>query len=102
MTPNQVRGLMSLILLASYDRKVEREFFASLLDLCAETNIVLTDLTCGGRMADVLAKIEPEREPSLLNEEIDGHVAKWVANRKRLAEKFRLVMMCPTAADSIS
>lgn len=102
LTPDGVRALCSLVVLACYDRKVEREFFASVLDLVATINSALGEIICGGRMAQALHDVDPERTPTLLMEQSVVHGRIFRQTRKLLAEKFALVTQCPTTQDKVS
>ncbi len=102
LTPNGARSLFSLVLLACYDRKVERDFMADMIDKCAEAEQTVADLECAGRMYTVLYTIEPEGTPANLNEEVERLSRLWISRRKALAEKFSLVCQCPTTLDRVN
>ena len=102
ITPNQFRSLMSLTLLAAYDRKVKRKFFAEMLDSCAMMHIDLAKIEKAGAMRGLLAQVDAEREPQMVDQEISGIVTGFMAKRRSLAEKFSLITQCPTLHDKIS
>lgn len=102
LTPNGVRSLCSLVLVTCYDRRVVREFMAEIIDLTTEISIIIADLECASRMRAILEERDPERDPKVLDAKITALCAEFMALRKRIAEKFALVVQCPTASDSIS
>lgn len=102
ITPNGMRSLMSLTLIAMYDRGVEREFFADALDDCAMIGIDLADLEKAGAMRGLLGQVDPEKTPELVDAEINKLVQGFMAKRRRLANKLHLTTQCPTAADPVS
>jgi len=102
LTPNGIRSLMSLILLCCYDRQVDREFMADIIDRMAELGIVLAQLECAGKMHAALEVVEADRQPAALNGRIEELMVKFTRLRTNLYEKFKLVTMCPTADDKIS
>ena len=102
MRPNELRSLMSLVTLACYDRKVEREFFAEVIDLCALMGVDLADMESAGRMRTLYMEMHPAKQPLALDARIDALVHGFMAKRRRLASRFELVTACPTAEDSFS
>lgn len=99
VTPNFMRTLCSLVLMSAWDRKVEREFFAGLLDDVAMINIDLSDLESLGRLRQLLVAHEDDTTP--LDERSQTLVAGFMARRKSFATKMDLISQCPKSADSI-
>jgi hypothetical protein len=102
LTPNGIRSLMSLVLMACYDRKVEREFMAEMIDVTAEVGILLSRMESGAKMRAAFSILKPGMEPTEIDEELQGLMRTWNAQRARVAMKFALLRQCPTTFDTIS
>jgi len=103
LTPNGMRSVCSLVLLACYDRKVEREFMADIIDQVTNISICLSDLECGSKMAHALVSVvDPKRDTAEHTAKLEGIARELGAKRKRLAEKFALVCQCHTGNDTLS
>lgn len=99
VTPNMMRSLCSIVLMCSWDRKIEREFFGELLDDVCMIQIDLADLECAGRMRKFI--ISKEGDPAPLDTETEALVTGFMAKRRRLADKMDLISQCPTSTDNI-
>lgn len=95
------RAFCEVILMACFDRKVTREFFAEMLDLTSETQDAIGELEGIGRMMRLLAVTEPTQSSAMLKEEAEKFSKLFAHHRRRIAEKFALLVQCPTTADPI-
>lgn len=102
ITPNGMRSMASLVLLCCYDRKVKREFMAEMLDLTAETYILLARLETAMTVRVLYNAIKPEATTEKMDEQIHELANGVCAKRALFADKFFLVTECPTLADKIS
>jgi hypothetical protein len=102
LTPNDVRSLLSLVLMATYDRKVEREFMAEMIDVAACIQITLSKLEMAGSMKALLMKVDPNQPEGPLDNGIDQWCKAWAAQRSVLTAKFARVCACPTTTDAIN
>ena len=106
LTPNVMRSLLSRVIIACYDRKVEREFMCEVVDLCTLMGITVADLESAGRMCVVLSHLEPAdgTSPDLgpMSDAISALTDELRGRRKVLTEKFMLLVQCPTTQDKVS
>lgn len=103
IAPEGARFLCNLVLLAAYDRKVDREYFAEVLSTCHDIHVTMADLETAGKMMSVLAKFPDAPEtPGPLMVETDKLCKTWARLRHKLADQFDLVTQCPTLSDKIS
>ena len=102
VTSTGMRQLMLLILLACYDRKVERDFMASMLYETTELHELIGDMESAERcriMCEDMKIIDISKQ---YEKEIQDSLEKFCAMRTSLAKKFSLVTQCPTTGDKIS
>lgn len=102
ITPTAMRQLCAMTILACWDRKLERGFFANIIDLCMQIEIDLANMEKGGALRYCLGMLDEGRDPELIDAELDRIVRGFMAKRRSLATKFELVTHCPTPADKIS
>ena len=102
VTVNTMRSMCSLVLMCAYDRKVERFFFAELVDDIARLSMDLAELEKAGAMRAVLMKLDETREPKLLDEQITKLVTGFLAKKRSLANKLDLISQCPGANVKVS
>lgn len=96
------RALGQLVVLACYDRKVEREFFAEILNLVGETQASLDAVEDAMRMHHLLQVACPGEESKILSKVAQDSGKVFLGARRQLAAKFSLVYQCPTTEDKIS
>lgn len=102
ITPMAMRQICCMVVLDCWDRNLLRPFFASILDLCMEIDVLLAAMEKGGALRYVIGLIDEEREPAMLDEQLNGIVMQFMRKRQQLAEKFALVCQCPGHGDTIS
>lgn len=120
-TPHTLQLLTSLVVLACYDRQVERDFFTDVLELCndlaGETAAMDRAVTLG-RAVTVLDKRQQladtapgpdnpdapakQRLPDLLYARFHDHHAVFTTKRLALADLVELLMQCPDLDDPVS
>lgn len=101
LSPAQVRMVMALVLLDCYDRKVQRDFMARMLDYNQQMNITLSELESGYRRRELLLSMRPDCEPKLIDEELNKIGLRINMMRDRVAAEFKLVCQCSCDGDTI-
>lgn len=101
-TPDQMRWLCNMVLLAAHDRKVTREFFIEVVNCVAEIQGSLAQLISAGRMRHLLLKYDMKREPEVLDEAVDGLMQGLMRQKEKLEHLMEQIIECPTLADTIS
>lgn len=99
---NSWRAIGELVLMACYDRKVEREFFAEVMDLLCEGQAAINELAVTARMITLLQGVSPEHPCVILKGIADDWAKMFTVKRRALVEKFYLVTECPTTLDKVS
>lgn len=102
ITPNGMRSLMTFVVLAAYDRKVEREFFIGLLDDVAMIGIDLAEMEKAGALRSLFTNQHPDKEPTKINDQVDKICQGFFRKRQMLADKMDLISQCPTLSDKVS
>lgn len=102
LSVNGWRSLCEIVLMACYDRKVEREFFAEVLDLVGETQTAIDEIEMIGRMMKLLMVLGPDKQSEMLVNAAQGMGKMFMHKRRQMADKFALLCQCPTTADKIS
>lgn len=102
ITPLAMRQICCMVVMDCWDRKLERGFFAGILNLCMEIDVLLAEIEKGGAMRYVLGTLDEERNPALLDAKLDISVRDFMRKRQQLAENFVLVCQCPRTEDTIS
>lgn len=102
VTPNGMRSLNSLVLLCCYDRKVEREFMAAMLDLVAETDIIISKIEVAVTVRHLYGVVKPDSSTEQIDKQVNDLMVEFGGARACIAEKFDLVTQCPTLTDKIS
>lgn len=101
-TPDQIRWMSNMVLLAAHGRNVKREFFVEVINTTSEVHTLLGELQSAGRMHHLMAQLDPARENITLNEQTDKLVRELLAARKTLTGLMEKVSQCPTLDDPIS
>ena len=102
LTPNSVRSLCALVLMACYDRKVTREFMAEMIDRNQEIGITMSELEGAAKLRGAMRLLRPNVEPKEIDEKIANLCGQWRRQRQIMADKFALVTQCPTTVDRLS
>lgn len=102
MSPLMMRQAIAMVVLDCWDRKLDRAFFASILDLGVELESLMATIEKGGAMRYCLTTLDADREPVVLDQQLNGIVVKFMHKRRQLAEKFSLVCQCPHEGDTVS
>lgn len=101
-TPDVLRFLCNMSLLACHDRAVTSEFFISVINICSEISSDLAMMEKGGALRHILTQMDGTREPTKLDETLSDLVTGMMRRRVRLADMIELVAQCPTSADKVS
>lgn len=96
------RCLTNLLILACYDRKVEREFFAEFMDLASTCQSALETIEQTMKMERILVLVNPDLPSAKLAEVGRAALSAFIGSRRVLADKFERVCQCPTLADKVS
>lgn len=99
---DDIRGLCNLVLLACYDRKVGREFFAEMIVHSTNMQECVSEVESGIKMISVLKKIDPTKSPDTLSAAIKEWGKKFTTERRKMTEQFGLLCQCPTGKDPVS
>jgi hypothetical protein len=102
LSPQGVRSLLSMVLLACYDRKVEREFMADMIGRADDVHILLSQMESGSKMRAMLTALQPETKTDAIDDELKKLGMEWQRKREGLAAKFSEVRQCPTTRDTIN
>lgn len=102
MTPLAWRQTAAMVILDCWDRRLERPFFASILDLSVELDSLMATIEKGGAMRYCLTTLDEDRDPVMLDEQLNGIVTQFMRKRHQMAEKFALVCQCPHEGSTIS
>lgn len=102
LSGDDIRMLSALVLMACYDRKVEREFLAEVIETMSEMHDCVGVLEKGVSYIYILSEIDPERTPSVLGGAIKEWGEEFTRLRRKLASYMEKLVECPTAADRIS
>lgn len=115
LTPDQFSNIMDMILVACYDRKVERGFMCEMIHRTSEIHRCLSmidEAVCielARRAQPVQAtrarakKQVPALDPAAITSPaIEGLTATFKNLRGQLGDKLELLTKCATAADTIS
>ena len=102
LSTDDYRSLCSLVLLACYDRKVEREFIVEVIETVTAVYSCIEAVELGISFVYFLSVVDPQRKPLL----ISGNLQLWVVElarlRKTLAGYMELLIECPSSSDLIS
>lgn len=101
-TPDQIRWLCNMVILAAHDRRVTREFFIEVVNCVAEIQVSLADLISGGRMRYLMSTLDDERETPLINEEMQKTMQGLMRQREKLESMLVKITQCPTLEDTVS
>jgi hypothetical protein len=105
LSPSGLRGLMVLVLLACYDRRVTRKFFVEMLEDVQSMYIMIDRLEAGVYVGNVLCDHTPAETTGKKPEKLVTELAKITAKigdlRVKMHEKMGLLMECPTSDDKI-
>ena len=102
VTPDQIRYLCNLALLAAFDRKVTREFVVEIINLCTEIQTLCSQLETAGALRYSLLTLDKRREPALIDDAVQNIVVQFMRTRQTLSERVGLLAQCPTEADIVS
>lgn len=101
LSPLMLRQMLAMVALDCWDRKLERGFFASILDLSVELNTLMALIEKGGALRHCLLELDHERPPGVIDEQLHAIVRQFMQKRYQMAEKFSLVCQCPHEGDPI-
>ena len=102
LTSDGFRMLTMLIILACYDRKVNRKFMADMLHEMNELHMLLSDLEGAERCRAAFEENDIIDISTRYKKEVEKGIVKLCKIRESMANKFSLVTQCPTTRDSIS
>lgn len=102
ITPNRMRTLCSLVMMCAFDRKVEREFMAGLIDDVTMIGIDLSEMEKAGAMREFLLKLDPERDPQVLDAEVEKLIVGFMRKRANLADKLDKISQIPGSDTKLS
>lgn len=100
ISSNMLRSLCSLVLMAAWDRKVEREFFAELVDDVARMSVDIADIETLSNMRALVSAQRGNVNP--IDKEVHKLIVGFSAKRQKVADKMDLIAQCPGKNDSIS
>lgn len=102
MSTNAVRSVLATAIACAHARHVTDEWMCDFINLTSEAHVLISDLECGLRVRQVLEKLEPARNPEILDETIDNLIKRLDKLRSVIRDKFILVLQCPTPTDKVS
>lgn len=101
ISPNGIRTISGLVLLACYDRKVTREYMAKMIDHNQNINIILQGLEKTFRLREAMKLLRPNASTPQLDQNFEELIKRLVALRYRIAEDFKAVTECPTTKNTL-
>jgi hypothetical protein len=102
LRPDEIRSILLLTALDCYDRKIEREKFAEILDMMGKGFTLCRSIEVGVCAMKVLAAHDPERAPQALSTAVDQNISAISHLRQNLMDKMQQVALCPWDHDKIS
>lgn len=102
VTPDQLRFMGNLVLMAAYERDVHREFMRVAINDVSEMNSALARLERAGSYKNLMGGYFPGENTERLDAAAAGIITEVMALKKRLADKVVLLMQCPDEGDTIN